>query len=113
MRGTFILFSIIIVSILLAGCNIKIGDGTLTVSEDGVQYVTRNQLNSNNDITTINNEDTFDGQTTENSTVNNDSGNIDMEQSHEATESPTSNPNSLSDSEMDDLKRMAEELAKI
>src|SRR5699024_10248560 len=103
MKGTFILFSIIVVSILLTGCNIKIGDGTLTVSEDGVQYVTGDQssIKNNNDITNINNEDTIDGKTTKNSTGNNDSSNTDMDQSHESTEeNPSSNFNSLSDSEM-------------
>lgn len=114
MRGTIILFSIIVVSILLTGCNIKIGDGILTVSEDGVQYVTREQSNANNDLTNINNEDaTDDGKTTEYATGNNDSSDADTDQSREAIENPSTSTNVLSDSEMEDLKKVAEELAKI
>lgn len=113
MRTIIILFSIIIFSVLLVGCNIKIGDGILTVSEDGVQYVTGDQSYENNDPIEEHKENSIMRKETNNGAGNTDVNNSNMNESHEPTKSPTSNSNVISASEMDELKKIAEELAKI
>lgn len=98
MRRVILLLTILIITSILIGCNIKIGDGILTVSEDGVQYITGEQSNI---------------ETNDNDNKNDSSENSDGTQQNDVTKNPSTGFNSLSDAEVDELQQMAEELAKI
>lgn len=103
MKRNVLLFIIVTISIILIGCNIKIGDGVLTVSEDGVQYITSDQ--SEIIDTHVTDEDTHNGQKNDNKRKLNDQ--------ESTTGNSPSEFNSFNDTEIEDLKKVAEELAKI
>src|SRR5699024_3315412 len=71
--------------------------------------VTSDQSDVNNDTSNINKADSSNGKTSDSPTKKS----TDSNQSRETTENPSTNSTIISDSEMDDLKKVAEELAKI